>query len=300
MKPRAVERPVPCAQAFGRDDRAALQSQAAILLLLRAQVRRDGAALAARAKRSGRPARAELAPVHDVAPLRVPRVTAVRRRVPEEVVVASLTRRYGRVVTSRAGRTARARKRGATVAPRTRPPRTTPRDVLGDLARRLTRDPSPLNLAQLTRACLQHPNELPRVAAAATHFEVSTRPEPALEILVGSLGSRDPLARTLAATALSRIAPEDARLQALLGRRRAPTVSASLPDESPGPRHVRPEQRPGGSPAATSTSISTTTSDRTSTAPAIASTGRAAGATPPGPSARPISARGSRRGAWPG
>jgi hypothetical protein len=92
--------------------------------------------------------------------------------------------------------------------------------VLGDLGRRLARDPSPLRLAQLTRACLEHPYELPRVAAAATHFEVSTRPEPALGVLLGSLKSADPLARTLAATALSRIAPEDPRLQALLERRR--------------------------------------------------------------------------------
>ena len=222
MKRGVVERPVPCAQAFGRDDRAALQSQAATLLLLRAQVRRDAAALTARAKRAGRPALVELAPVQDVAPLRVPRVSGARRRVPEDAVVAALTRRYGPVVTLQRPRTARAKKRGATVAPRTRPARATPRDVLGDLARRLTRDPSLLNVAQLTRACLQHPNELPRVAAAATHFEISTRPEPALEILVGSLGSRDPLTRTLAATALSRIAPEDTRLQALLRRRRSP------------------------------------------------------------------------------
>ncbi len=243
MKRGVVERPVPCAQAFGRDDRAALQSQAATLLLLRAQVRRDGAALAARAKRAGRPARVELAPARDLAALRVPRVSGARRRVPEEAVVAALTRRYGPVVTPQRARTARAKKRGATVAPRARPARATPRDVLGDLARRLTRDPSPLNVAQLTRACLQHPNELPRVAAAATHFEVSTRPEPALEILVGSLGSRDPLARTLAATALSRIAPEDTRLQALLRRRRSPRRPAPLPHEPPGPRHVRPQQR---------------------------------------------------------
>jgi len=210
---RVVERPVPCAQAFGRTDLAALQSQAATLLLLRAQVRRDGAALSARAARPGRPARVELAPKRDVAALQVPRVAGARRRVPEDAVVASLRRRYGRGVPAPRPRTGRA-------APRRRLARATPRDVIGDLGRRLARDPSPLHLAQLTRACLQHPNEVPRVAAAATHFEVTTRPEPALEVLIGSLGSADPLARTLAATALSRVAPEDLRLQALLRRRR--------------------------------------------------------------------------------
>jgi hypothetical protein len=221
VKARVVERPVPCVPAFGRTDPAAVQSQAATLLLLRAQIRRDGAALSARAKRPGRPARVELAPPRDVAALRVPRVTAVRRRVPEEAVVASLRRRYGPVVTPGPARRARPKARGR-AAPRARPVRTVPLDVRVDLARRLTRDPTTLSLAQLTRACLQHPNELPRIAAAATYFEVSTRPEPALRVLEGSLASPDPLARTLAATALSRIAPEDPRLQALLRRRRAP------------------------------------------------------------------------------
>jgi hypothetical protein len=221
VKQGVVARPVPCARAFARTDRAALQSQAAILLLLRAQIRRDAAALAARTGQPGR-APVRLAPVRDVAPLRVPRVAITRRRrVPDEVVVDSLTRRYGRAVAPTPPRTSRARKRGSGVAPRKRPQRVIRPDVLGDLARRLVRDPGPLNLAQLTRACLQHPYELPRIAAAATHFEVSTRPAPALGILVGSLDSRDPLARTLAATALSQIAPEDPRLQAFLRRRRS-------------------------------------------------------------------------------
>lgn len=220
MKPRVVERPVPAPQAFARTDPAALQSQAATFLLLRAQVRRDGAALSARVARPALRARTQLAPAPDVAALRCPRVAGPRRRVPEEATVAALTQRYGAVVTPRRVATARVRRRGDQVDARARPARTVSPDVLADLGRRLARDPSPLALAQLTRAGLQHPYELPRVAAAAAHFEVSTRPEPALEILVGALGSRDPLAGTLAATALSRIAPEDPRLRALLRRRR--------------------------------------------------------------------------------
>ena len=108
---------MPCAQAFGRADRAAVQSQAATLLLLRAQVRRGGAALAARAKRARRPARVQLAPAPGVVPLRVPRIRGTRRRVPEEAVVAALTRRYGPVVAPRRARTARAKRRGTAVAP---------------------------------------------------------------------------------------------------------------------------------------------------------------------------------------
>ena len=218
-----VERPIPAPQAFGRTDAAALQSQAATLLLLRAQVRQDGAALSARARRSGRRARVDLAPARDLAALRVPRVTGVRRRVPEDAVLASLTRRYGPLVPSQRGKPVRSKRRGsASPAFRALRSRAMPADVLADLARRLARDPSPLNLAQLTRACLQHPYDLPRVAAAAAHFEVSTRPQPALEILGRSLGSADPLARELAATAMASIASEDERLRVLLRRRRSP------------------------------------------------------------------------------
>lgn len=220
MRHRPVDRPVPVPAAFGRDDPVALRSQAAALLLLRAQVRRDAAALAAR----GRRARVELAPPRDLALLRVPRVTGPRRRVPEAAVLAALARRYGRRLAARdggpTGRSGAARQR----RPRARPGPAAPAEILADLARRLAREPSSLNLAQLTRACLQHRHDLPRVAAAATHFEVSSRPGPALAILGRSLRSRDPLARILAATALGRIAPEDDRLQALLRRRRPPTA----------------------------------------------------------------------------
>jgi hypothetical protein len=221
-----VERPVPTPQAFGREDTAALQSQAAMLLLMRAQLRRDDAALSARAKGKGRRARVELAPARDVAALRVPRVTAVRRRVPEGAVLAALAARYGPQVTPQRARLVRPKRRPGWIPfpdPPVRPTRAVPPDVLADLARRVSRNPGALNLAQLTRACLQHRHELPRVAAAATHFELSSRPEPALGILARSLSSADPLVRLLAATAMARIAPEDERLRALLRPRRSPS-----------------------------------------------------------------------------
>jgi hypothetical protein len=143
-----------------------------------------------------------------------------RRRVPEEAVLAALARRYGPRLGAPRVRPARRARRGKRprIAPARRARAVSP-DVLVDLARRLARDPSPLNLAQLTCACLRHPHEVPRVAAAAAHFELSTRPAQALEILARSLRSADPLARALAATAMARIAPEDERLRALLGRR---------------------------------------------------------------------------------
>jgi hypothetical protein len=95
-------------------------------------------------------------------------------------------------------------------------------DVASDLARRLGRSPSYQAAAQLTRACLNHPHDLPRVAAAAADLELSTAPTPALQVLADGLTSADPLARAVAATTLAQVAPEDPRLQALLAGSPAP------------------------------------------------------------------------------
>ena len=95
MVPGRVERPVPASQAFGREDYPALCSQAAALLLLRSQVRRDAAALAARAATSARRAKVQFVPPRDHAALGVPRLPGPRMRVPEDVLVSTLTRRCG-------------------------------------------------------------------------------------------------------------------------------------------------------------------------------------------------------------
>jgi hypothetical protein len=222
--PGRVERPVPCPQAFGREDRAALYSQAATLLLLRSQVRRDPAALAARATTPGRRPKIHFAPPRDLAALRVPRLTGARTRVPENAIVSALTKRYGRravgplptpaIRTGPRRQAAKIRSRRPSVPARPASP-----EMLADLARRLARTPSALTAAQLTRASLHHRHELPRVAAAAAHAELASNPQGALAILAASLDSADPLVARVAATAMARIAPEDERLRALLRRR---------------------------------------------------------------------------------
>jgi hypothetical protein len=150
----------------------------------------------------------------------VPRVAVARRRIPEDAIVAALARRYGRRVARSATRGAGRRPRRARPAPP--PARPAPQDVHADLARRLVRSPSPLGLAQLARVCLGHPDDVLRVAAAATEFELASDPAPALAVLRRALGGRDRLARTLAAAVLARIGPEEPRLARLLRRRRAP------------------------------------------------------------------------------
>jgi len=212
-----VDRPVPFPQAFAQQDPAALQSQAAALLLLRAQVRQDAAALAARARAHDRRARVQWAPARDLQAVRAPRLTGPRRRIPEDAVLAALQRRYGARLAGLPSARARATQGSAPPeAPGAAAP-ALPWDVATDLARRLVRSPSHLAAAQLTRACLGHPHDLPRVAAAAADFELSAAPASALRVLGDGLGSQDPLARAVAAAALARVAPDDPRLQALSG-----------------------------------------------------------------------------------
>ncbi|HET7875909.1 MAG TPA: alpha/beta hydrolase [Methylomirabilota bacterium] len=87
--------------------------------------------------------------------------------------------------------------------------------MLHDVARRLKRTPSAGVAAELLESCLGHPRELPRVAAAASYFQVSDEPRRLLEILEEGTRSDDPLVRQLAATGLARVAPESRRLQEL-------------------------------------------------------------------------------------
>jgi hypothetical protein len=222
--PGRITRPVPASLAFGREDVPALYSQAATLLLLRSQVRRDPATLAAHATMPGRRAKVQFAPPRDLAALRVPRLTGARTRVPEAPVVSALTKRYGRraiapLQTALTGAGPRLRAAKLRSPRHSAPARPASPDMLADLARRLARNPSALAATELTRASLQHRHELPRVAAAAAHAELASNPEGALAILRASLDSADPLVARLAATALARIAPEDERLRALLRRR---------------------------------------------------------------------------------
>ncbi len=64
-------------------------------------------------------------------------------------------------------------------------------------------------------ACLRHPHELVRVAAASGYHERSSEPEQLSEMLVHGTRSADELVRELAATSLARVAPEHLRLREL-------------------------------------------------------------------------------------
>lgn len=87
------------------------------------------------------------------------------------------------------------------------------REALGEIAERVYAVPDSGVAAQLMEAVCAHPDELARVAAAASYFELTTDPQRLIKILVRGTRSRDPLVRDLAATALARVAPEHSRLR---------------------------------------------------------------------------------------
>jgi pimeloyl-ACP methyl ester carboxylesterase len=198
-----VTRPVPAPEAFRQTGSEAVQSQAALLLLLGRQLRGDDQAIRARAIAAGRESQVEVIPADDEAGFPVPtlRVTGERVRVAD--VERRLIERYGRFMKRRAPV-----KSGTPQLPK----------ALGDAAERLYANPDSANAAELMEACLRHPDELTRVAAAASYFAISTSPQRLLRILVRGTRSGEPLVREVAATALARVAPEHPRLRQMTKR----------------------------------------------------------------------------------
>jgi hypothetical protein len=199
-----VDQPISGPEAFRQTGTAAVESQAALLLLLGRQLRGDDQALAVRAAAADMSGVIEAVPADDLAQFPVPSLRPSRDRVGVALVEARLAERYGaRIV------------RHATI------PQEKRADVLGDLAQTLFESPQPITAAQLMEASLRSPDELTRVAAAAAYFELSTRPKRLLSVLLRGTRSEDTLVQTVAATALARVAPEHPRLRQMT---RAKTV----------------------------------------------------------------------------
>jgi len=82
------------------------------------------------------------------------------------------------------------------------------------------KEPAPTTAAALLAACLRHPQQLVRVAAAASYLEIAVNPTPALRTLESGLGSRNLLVRDVAAYALARADPKNPKLAKVLRVRR--------------------------------------------------------------------------------
>ncbi|MGC2576287.1 MAG: hypothetical protein WA376_01775, partial [Terrimicrobiaceae bacterium] len=140
-----VTRPVTAPEAFRQTGSEAVQSQAALLLLLGRQLRGDDQAIRASAMAVGRQSQVELIPTEDEAQFPVPRLRVTGERVDAADVQRGLAQRYGRLM-----------KRQGPVEPGT--PELP--EALGDAAERLYANPEPANAAELMEGCLRHPDEL--------------------------------------------------------------------------------------------------------------------------------------------
>jgi hypothetical protein len=85
------------------------------------------------------------------------------------------------------------------------------------------RDANVESAAALLEISLRHPHELARVAAAASYMEVTVAPTRAIRILERGVRSQDRLVRGVAAHALARVDPVNARLTPLLAAKRRPS-----------------------------------------------------------------------------
>jgi len=197
---RPIEHPVSGPDAFREKGDAASLSRAAILLILRAQLRGDDRALEARAEET----KALPIPEDDLSRFPVPRLRRAGVRIPRDVIRERIGRAYALEV--KEGTLDRESARLSD-------------EVVPDLVTRLYETPSLMAAAELAEACLSHRDELTRVAAAAAHFEISASLD-AVEILGEATKSRVELVQGVAATALARVAPADPRLARLTKQRR--------------------------------------------------------------------------------
>ncbi len=194
-----VEKPLGGHKAFAETGDAAVLSQAAQLLLLGNQLRADYRALSVRAAVTGKKS-LEAIPKDHLREFPVPRLGPYRKRVALEEVHSYLQKRHGI---------------SALREPTDEGRLAAPEKALPTLAKALSKERTPVAAARLMEACLRHPHELPRVAAAAAYFDLTSQPVRLLKILEDGVSSDDHLVRHVAATALAHVAPEHPSLAGL-------------------------------------------------------------------------------------
>ena len=175
MPYRIITKPIPFPRSFGTTSDAAILSQAATLLLMNLEIRRDLAMLAH--YRSA------------IKQLRVPSINTRGRRVKVQEAESALG-----------------------VSPLSAQPQVLPARRFRRLADDCARQKDPLAVARLMEACLRHPHELVRAAAAISYFVLTSEPSRLTGILEDCTHSDDELIRNVAATGLAKLAPENPRL----------------------------------------------------------------------------------------
>lgn len=202
-----VESPISAREAFSRSDPQATLSQAAVLLMLGSHARGDEETFAARAQALAPTGVAEFWPQEDLALLGWPAMPKGARagRIDVQRLRNGLAQRFGDWIHPE-GRAASAVGAGTAAA----------LPVLGPLALDQATPDAP---AQLLEVCLNHSEELVRVAAASSYFEMSTESDRLTGILADGCKSEDDLVRAVAATALWHVSPDHVVLNSLKSAR---------------------------------------------------------------------------------
>lgn len=191
-----VTNPIPGSAAFRATGDAAILSQAAILLMIGRQLRSDDQSLRARALAfTGQEPASEEEPDFPI-----PRLRPAAMRIRRTDAGKGLRERYGSTLLR---------------TPTGEGPTQQFGDRLADITERLYADPDPVIAAQLMEGALRHPDELVRVAAAASYFPISAEPQRLVRILRHAVESVDELTHLVAVTTLARVEPENAKLRKL-------------------------------------------------------------------------------------
>jgi hypothetical protein len=209
MAYESVDEPVRGAQAFSQQDDRHVQSQAAILLLLRSQLvfareyvetqRASGLSTDLRWDEVGRTATMDLAG-EDLEDFPVPWLSDVTERFGTDAV-DRLRQRFGEDAVD-----AIMERNPDVVA-----------EILPVLAQELFEDHEPMSAALVLEVCLRHPDPLVRAAAAGTYLELSTgeTQQGALRALLEGTSDPDPEVCDMAATLLGDSVPRHPRLAEL-------------------------------------------------------------------------------------
>ena len=194
MPYKYVEEPIKSPEAFKDLKDEHVLSQASTLLLLGAQLETAGSSAGPTALRAHRPMSRRI-PSEYLTKLNIPRLMPhTGKRIQSQEVVKAL-RNYSKVFVQE--------------------PEQVPPDVIYGLARRLHRQTNVAGLSPLLEACLRHPHEVVRVAAALAYFHIASDPARLLVVIEKGALSDEPLVRELALAALSHLFPDHPRLREL-------------------------------------------------------------------------------------
>lgn len=215
MPRKVVELPLAPKDAFAATGDCAVLSQAAVLLLLGAYLRGDDTVLEARAASVKLDDYMEAIPSEDSWTFSVPAIRFNGLRLSQGSVWTTLRKRCNKNILDEL---------------EGKQPAASLLEMLPILCKHLYDDPTPLNAALLMEACLYHPDQLVRVAAAASYFDLAAEPHRLLSVIERGTYSDDELTCDVAATALARLAPEHARLRTLT--QPGPASSAGTPSHT--------------------------------------------------------------------